>query len=61
MAKDAKGKISDKKLKYMTERQVSTAYLGGRITKGQHNRRMHEIGTRRHAQDMRKHPLRRFY
>ena len=42
------------KLSRMTQTQVSAAYFKGEITKTQHDKRMREISTRRHAEDIAK-------
>ena len=50
-----------KQLKTMTESQLTRALLAGKITKAQHDARMREIATKRHAEELRKDPMKRYY
>jgi len=52
---------TDKALKHMTEGQLTKALWQGKITRGQHDKRMKEISTARRAQEFRANPLRRYY
>jgi len=45
----------------MTEKQVTKAYHSGKVTLKQYHERLREIATSRHATELRKNPIKRYY
>jgi len=45
----------------MTEKQVTGAYHAGKITLAQYHKRLSEIATSRHATELKKNPMKRYY